>query len=91
MVCTRMKRIKMKHIDIAGHVSANHQGFTLIELLISVVLSVVIMGASLSFAMAAFRGSEANSLREEVYRNARFIGMALERELDVWDRRPELF
>ncbi len=83
MVCTRMKRIKMKHIDIAGHVSANHQGFTLIELLISVVLSVVIMGASLSFAIATFRGTEGNRLREEVYRSARFIGMTLERDIQT--------
>ena len=73
MVCTKMAR----------RVPASRGGFTLIELLISLVISVVVMGASLSFAMAAFRGSEANSLREEVYRNARFIGMALERDIQT--------
>ena len=68
---------------MARRVPASRGGFTLIELLISLVISVVVMGASLSFAMAAFRGSEANSLREEVYRNARFIGMALERDIQT--------
>ena len=59
----------------------SREGFTLIELLISVVLSVVVMGASLSFALAAFRGTEGNKLREEVYRSSRFIGMSLERDI----------
>ena len=61
----------------------SREGFTLIELLISVVLSVVVMGASLSFALAAFRGTEGNKLREEVYRNSRFIGMSLERDIQT--------
>ena len=68
---------------MAGRVPASREGFTLIELLISTVLAVVVMGASLSFAMAAFRGSEGNTLREEVYRNARFVGMALERDIQT--------
>ena len=55
----------------------------MVELLISVVLSVVVMGASLSFALAAFRGTEGNKLREEVYRNSRFIGMSLERDIQT--------
>jgi prepilin-type N-terminal cleavage/methylation domain-containing protein len=63
--------------------SVGRRGFTLIELLLSVVLSVVVMGASLSFAIATFRGTEANRLREEVYRNARFIGMSLERDIQT--------
>ena len=66
-----------------ARVSASREGFTLIELLISVVLSVVVMGASLSFALAAFRGAEGNKLREEVYRNSRFIGMSLERDIQT--------
>ena len=78
-----MKRFKMKRNDMPGHVSASRDGFTLIELLISVVLSVVVMGASLSFALAVFRGTEGNRLREEVYRSARFIGMALGRDIQT--------
>ena len=68
---------------MAQRVPTSREGFTLIELLISLALSMVVMGASLSFAMAAFRGSEGNTLREEVYRNARFIGMALERDVQT--------
>jgi prepilin-type N-terminal cleavage/methylation domain-containing protein len=78
-----MECIKMECTKVARSGSANREGFTLIELLISLTLSVVVMGASLGFAMAAFRGSEGNTLREEVYRNARFIGMALERDIQT--------
>ena len=78
-----MKRIKMKRNDMPGHGSTRREGFTLIELLISVVLSVVIMGASLSFALVAFRSTEGNKLREEVYRSSRFIGMALQRDIQT--------
>ena len=73
MVCTRA----------AERFSARSVGFTLIELMISVVLSVVIMGASLSFALTTFRDTEGNALREEVYRSARFIGMSLERDVQT--------
>ena len=73
----------MECTEVAQHASARREGFTLIELLLSLVISVVVMGASLSFAIATFRGSEGNSLREEVYRNARFIGMSLERDIQT--------
>ena len=73
----------MECTEVAERVPAGREGFTLIELLLSLVISVVVMGASLSFALAAFRGSEANTLREEVYRNARFIGMSLQRDLQT--------
>lgn len=71
----------MGSTEIMVRVPASRAGFTLIESLISVVLSVVVMGASLSFALAAFRGTEGNKLREEVYRSSRFIGMSLERDI----------
>ena len=73
----------MASTEMTAPVSASREGFTLIELLISVVISVVVMGASLSFAMAAFRGTEGNKLREEVYRSSRFIGMSLERDIQT--------
>ena len=73
----------MAFTKVGARVSASREGFTLIELLISVVLSVVVMGASLSFAVATFRGTEGNKLREEVYRSSRFIGMALQRDIQT--------
>ncbi len=73
----------MAFTKMTARVSASREGFTLIELLISVVISVVVMGASLSFALAAFRGTEGNKLREEVYRSSRFIGMSLERDIQT--------
>ncbi len=71
----------MECTKVAERFSDSRKGFTLVELLISLVISVAVMVASLSFALAAFRGSEGNSLREEVYRNARFIGMSLDRDI----------
>lgn len=71
----------MACINKSERVSGGRDGFTLIELLISLVLSLTVMIASLSFVITTFRDSDANRTREEVYRNARFIGMALERDL----------
>lgn len=73
----------MESTRMAERISASRQGFTLVELLISLVLGVVVMGATLSFAISAFRGSEGNKLREEVYRSARFIGMSLTRDVQT--------
>lgn len=61
-------------------IPAGRRGYTLIELLIVTVLSVVIMGASLTFVISTIQSSEGGALRQEVYRNARFIGMSLERD-----------
>lgn len=73
MACTR----------VAERVSASNEGFTLVELVISLVLGVVVVGASLSFALSTFRGAEGNKIREEVYRSGRFIGMSLERDIQA--------
>lgn len=56
-------------------------GFTLVELLISLTVGLVLVAASLSFAISTFQGAEGNKLREEVYRNARFINMSLQRDV----------
>jgi len=58
-------------------------GFTLVELLISLTVGLVVVAASLSFAISTFSGVEGNELREEVYRNGRFIGMSLTRDLQT--------
>ena len=58
-------------------------GFTLVELLISLTVGLVLVAASLSFAISTIRGTEGNKLREEVYRSARFIGMSLQRDVQT--------
>lgn len=55
-------------------------GFTLVESLIAMTLGVVVITAAMSFAWGTFRGLEGDRVREEVYRNARFVGMSLERD-----------
>ncbi len=74
----------MEGTRVAERISASsREGFTLVEMLISLVLGVVVVAASLSFAITTFRGTEGNKLREEVYRSARFIGMTLERDIQT--------
>ncbi len=57
------------------------RGFTLIELLISLVAGLVVLTASMSFAVTTMRSVGGNEIREDVQRNARFIGLSLERDV----------
>jgi prepilin-type N-terminal cleavage/methylation domain-containing protein len=61
--------------------SARRAGFTLLELLISLVVGVVILTISTNFATATFRSSRGSDLRDGLNRDARFVGMALSRDL----------
>lgn len=58
-------------------------GFTLIELLISLVIGLLVTTVALNFAISVFRSTEGDKEREEVYRNSRFIGMSLGRDIQV--------
>ena len=60
---------------------SDRRGFTLVELLISMVVGLVVLGASLSFATTTFRTIQGNQVRGGVQKAARFIGMSLERDL----------
>ncbi len=56
-------------------------GFTLIELLVAMVLGVLILGISTSFATATLRSSRAIDLRDGLNRDARFVGLAITRDM----------
>ena len=56
-------------------------GFTLIELLVSMVLGVVVLAAAANFATATLRTSRGSDLRDGLNRDARFIGLAISRDL----------
>jgi len=58
-------------------------GFTLVEMLISLTIGLIILTASVSFAITTFQGVEGNKLREEIYRSGRFIGMSLNRDIQT--------
>ncbi len=62
------------------HLEAN-RGFTLVELLISLVAGLVVLTASMSFAVTTMRSVGGNEIREDVQRNARFIALSLERDV----------
>lgn len=59
----------------------NRDGFTLVELLIALTVGLILVLASLTFAISTFQGAEGNKLREEIYRSSRFIGMSLQRDV----------
>ena len=61
----------------------NRRGFTLIELMISLVMGMIVLSAALSFAVMTWRTVESNHVRDEVYRNARFVAMSLERDFQT--------
>ena len=61
--------------------NSDRGGFTLVELLISLTVGLLVVAASLSFAISTYQGVDGNKLREEVYRNGRFVGMSLMRDV----------
>lgn len=56
-------------------------GFTLIELLVSMVLGVIILAVSANFATATLRSSRGIDMRDGLNRDARFIGLAITRDM----------
>ncbi len=52
----------------------------MIELLVSMVVGLVVLGGTLAFAQTTWRDIETNALREDTFRDARFVSMALERD-----------
>lgn len=59
------------------------RGFTLIEVLIALVIGLLVIGASMAFAVNTVRSVTATGLREGVTRNSRFIAMSLERDFQA--------
>ncbi len=62
------------------HMKSN-RGFTLIELVISLIMGLVVLTASVSFAVTTMRSVAGSEIREDVQRNARFIALSLERDV----------
>ncbi len=56
-------------------------GFTLIELLVSMVLGVIILSVSANFATATLRSSRGIDMRDGLNRDARFVGLAVSRDV----------
>jgi prepilin-type N-terminal cleavage/methylation domain-containing protein len=56
-------------------------GFTLIELMIAVVVGVLVLSSATSLALTTFRSMSGLQMRDGIDRNARFIGLTLQRDL----------
>jgi prepilin-type N-terminal cleavage/methylation domain-containing protein len=60
---------------------APRRGFTVVELVIALAMGLVILASASAFAVITWRHSAEMQMREGVSRNARFVGMVLERDL----------
>ena len=63
--------------------AAENRGFTLIEVMISLTVGIIVLSGALSFAVGMWRSLEGNEIREDVYRDARYMGMSLERDFQA--------
>ncbi|MDZ4864961.1 MAG: prepilin-type N-terminal cleavage/methylation domain-containing protein [Gemmatimonadota bacterium] len=61
--------------------SSRPAGFTLIEMLIAMVVGVLVLSAAMTVGLSTFRSLTGVQLRDGIDRNARFIGLALQRDL----------
>ncbi|HXY32545.1 MAG TPA: prepilin-type N-terminal cleavage/methylation domain-containing protein [Gemmatimonadaceae bacterium] len=61
--------------------NAKRAGFTLIELLIAMLIGAVVLSSAMAFTISTFQNVEGNRTREQLDRNARFVGMSLERDM----------
>lgn len=57
-----------------------NRGFTLIELLISLTVGIVVLSGAVSFAVGMWRNLAGDEIREDVYRDARYLEMSFERD-----------
>ena len=71
----------MRRAIVRAGTRTQRSGFTLIELLVSMVLGVVVLAAAANFATATLRTSRGSDLRDGLNRDARFIGLAISRDL----------
>jgi len=60
-----------------------NQGFTVVELVFALAVGLIVLTGALSVLVTTYKSSGGGEVREEVYRNARFVGMSLERDLQT--------
>jgi len=59
----------------------SRHGFTLIEILVAMVVGLVIVTSATGFAVTTWQSLAGAQIRESVARNARFLGMSFDRDL----------
>jgi len=58
-------------------------GYTLVELLIALTIGAFVLSAAISFLITQLRTLEGSDIRDEVARNARYIGISLRRDVQT--------
>jgi prepilin-type N-terminal cleavage/methylation domain-containing protein len=59
----------------------DRRGYSLAELLIAMVVGVLVLSSAMSLAVSTFRSMAGLTLRDGIDRNARYLGMVLQRDL----------
>lgn len=60
---------------------SSRAGYTLVELIIALVVGVLVLSSATSLAVSSFRSLAGVQLRDGIDRNARYIGLSLQRDL----------
>ncbi|HWA15866.1 MAG TPA: prepilin-type N-terminal cleavage/methylation domain-containing protein, partial [Gemmatimonadales bacterium] len=60
---------------------SSRAGYSLVELMIACVIGIVVLSSAMSLAVSTFRSLAGLQLREGIDRNARYVGMVLQRDL----------
>ena len=58
-------------------------GFTLVEAIIGMVVGIIVLGATVGFLLTQMRILGAGDLREDLHRNARYIGISLRHDVQA--------
>ncbi len=61
--------------------SPSRSGFTLLELMIAMIVGVLVLSSATSLALTTFRSMSGLQMRDGIDRNARFVGLTLQRDL----------
>jgi hypothetical protein len=59
------------------------RGFTLVEALIAMIVGVLVLGAAVGFLLAQVRTLGSGDIREDLQRNARYIGVSLRHDVQA--------
>lgn len=62
-------------------IRSSRAGYSVVELLIACVVGVLVLSSAMSLAVSTFRSMAGMQLRDGIDRNARYVGMSLQRDL----------
>jgi hypothetical protein len=78
-----MKRVVIDLRADAPRRQPDIRGFTLVEAIVALVVGVIVLGAAVGFLLAQIRTLGSGDIREDLTRNARYIGVSLRHDVQA--------